>query len=602
MKTAHTFLAVVGAGAFCAALGAATQSRGGSAASAAPPAPITVGLTPPSDIGSNAPAATLPQAAAFAWNEFFALNWTAKTSTGVPGRTLRDTPDPSCAFGNPVCGKNRPLVWQTYRGKVEIFPGTGNPPSSYTTPPPNATTWSYGYDGGPDYNYGSPIPACTNQPTAPAPWVNLDETDQIGLDSMYAGVGPTPVPNASPGATNSQPQLIRFVAKANRTVYSYIEGYGFWQGAPGGVPSPGVPDPTPASQPFTSPAPGYVSLPNASFETKSGWRQLTATEMASGRFVTAPVRYYENSTGVKNGPPCWRQGTFGLVALHIIQKTPTAPYFVYATFEQADNILTAGGGRVENDDGAMGPSGIVLPPTTPRTSLVDVTASVPPGIQIPPKIVANGPLPCTAIGARLYYRNAVTRKALPEGAICVNRRQNPIPAQIISANASAHAALKSYEAAHGGYHSPFEHYKLINVQYVPIDKNAFGPYTGAMPATFSQANIVVETNHTLQLFSGGLVGGGTTGSNSDNPGIFGQSPLGKTYKNVFYNSKTYNMGGCMGCHGAAGQLKGGDFSVITVEGSVTTAEYPAPVTFRGAAAAVPRNRTFFRAKPLKAHY
>ena len=598
MRITQTLLGAVTVGAFFAAIGAAGQLRGAPAAAVGPALPITVGLTPPADIAGGAPSATLSQAASFAWREFFALNWTALT-TSTTGGTLRDTPDPSCAFGNPTCGANRPLVWQTYRGKVEIFPGTGNPPASYTTPPPNAPTWSYGYDGGPSYNYGTPVPACTNQPAVAAPWVNLDETDQIALDSMYAGVGPTPVPSASPGATNSQPQLIRFVAKANRTLYSYIQGYGFWQGAPGGVPSPGVPDPTPASQPYNAAnAPGFVSLPNGTFETKSGWRPLTTQEALSGRFVTAPVRYYENSTGAPGGPPCWRQSTFGLVALHIIQKTPSAPYFVYATFEQADNILTASGGRVENDDGATTPSGVVVPPTTPQTALVDVTATVPPGIRIPPKIVANGP-PCTAIGKRLYYRNAVTKKALPQGPICVNRRQNPIPSEIISANGTAHAALARYEATHGGYHSPFEHYKLINVQYAPIDKNTFGSYTGPAPATFSQANIVVETNHTLQLFTGGLVGGGSTGSNSENPGIFGQSGLGTTFKNTFYNSKTYNMGGCMGCHGAAGQLKGGDFSVITVEGSVTTAEYPAPVSTSGSAKAVPRNRTYVGIRPLK---
>ena len=184
----------------------------------------------------------------------------------------------------------------------------------------------------------------------------------------------------------------------------------------------------------------------------------------------------------------------------------------------------------------------------------------------------------------------------------MNRRENPIPQDVISANVAAHTALASYEAAHGGYHSPFEHYKLINVQYAPIDKKTFGRYTGPAPATFSQANIVVETNHTLQLFSGGLVGGfNPSGANSDNPSIFGQT-LGKTtFKNVLYNSQTYNMGGCMGCHGAAGQRNGGDFSVILVEGQVNVAEFPAPLAAgRGAALVVPRNRNPTR--PMPSHY
>ncbi len=592
MRHMHVLLAGVAVAAGAVALAFGHPNRELASAQTAPQ--IVVGMAPPTDIpvpgGGGAPSATLPQAAAFAWNEFFALNWTALTQDRS-GKSLRDTPDPSCPFGKPGCAVNRPRVWQTYRGKVEIFPGNGSPPPSYTTPPPNTPTWSYGYDGGPNYVYSSTVPACPNQSSAPAPWMNLDETDQIGLDSMYAGIGPTPQPNASPGTTNSQPQMIRFVAKANRVLYSYVEGYGFWQAPPGGVPTPGSPDPTPATQPYNGPTPNIVSLPNGTIETKSAWRPLGAGEDSS-RFVTSPVRYYEKGP---NGV-CWRQATFALVALHIIQKTPTAPYFVYATFEQADNLLTAAGQRVEDDNGNVRPMPPIatLPPTTPRTALVDVTAK-PVGFPVPPKIVAFGP-PCAPIGKRLYYRNTTVLKALPHGPQCVNHRQNPIPADVINANTAAHKVLAQYEAANGNYHSPFEHYKLINVQYKPIDKNVIAPYSGSAPATFSLANIVVETNHTLQLFSGGLVRGDPgTGSNSDFPGLFPNAVPGKTtYKNVYYNSQTYNMGGCMGCHGTAGQLQGGDFSVIMAKGQEGTLapEFPAPVTGNGSVKQIPRNRGY----------
>ena len=353
MRYPHALLVAIAATAAAAAFGAVAQPRGAPAATPRTAAAPVVSVAAPPDITPNAPTATLAQASVFAWDEFFALNWTAKT-TDTSGNSLRDTPDASCAFGNPVCGKNRPLVWQTYRGKVEIFPGTGTGPPNSSTPP------SYGYDGGPSYIYsttGATTPACPNQAAAPAPWVNLDETDEIKVVSMYAGAGPTPVPSASPGTSNSQPQLIRFVAKANRTMYAYVAGYQFWTGTPGGTPVPGSPDPTPAAPPYKLPAPTLVSLPNGTIETKSGWRALTPAEAGSGRFVTAPVRYYETTNGSAGGT-CWRQGTFGLMALHIIQKTPTAPYFVYATFEQADNILTAGGAHVEDDNGRMNPTPI----------------------------------------------------------------------------------------------------------------------------------------------------------------------------------------------------------------------------------------------------
>ena len=103
--------------------------------------------------------------------------------------------------------------------------------------------------------------------------------------------------------------------------------------------------------------------------------------------------------------------TWGLIALHIIQKTASAPYFIYATFEQYNNILTADGGSVEDVNG------IVLQPspsaaTTPQVCLVDdqpksgneeahVILTTDPETCAP----ASDATYCDSPGARLYYRN-----------------------------------------------------------------------------------------------------------------------------------------------------------------------------------------------------
>jgi hypothetical protein len=150
------------------------------------------------------------------------------------------------------------------------------------------------------------------------------------------------------------------------------------------------------------------------------------------------------------------------------------------------------------------------------------------------------------------------------------------------------------------------YYKLINVQYVPIDKNYAGVYTGPVndpntsqnPGSYHLANILVETNRTLQLFSGSLVGGGSTGANSDYASQFpvrspfppappSGSPL--IHKQVYYNHAQYNMGGCMGCHASQGQDQGGDFSVILARGSVP---FPVPAAITPAGVAkIGRNRS-----------
>ena len=141
-------------------------------------------LNPPfiNNRSGGAPNATPAQAAAFAWQEFIALNWPATKQSGKEGQ--RDAPSAACHFGDPSC--TGPTVWETFRSKVEIFPGVGSPPG-YSA----LDKTSFGYDALPQYNYNQAVPACDPaQQNDPVPWVNLDETDQITLDNMYAGNAP----------------------------------------------------------------------------------------------------------------------------------------------------------------------------------------------------------------------------------------------------------------------------------------------------------------------------------------------------------------------------------------------------------------------------
>jgi hypothetical protein len=175
-----------------------------------------------------------------------------------------------------------------------------------------------------------------------APWNNLDEQSEIGLDQMFAGAGP--------GAQFTGQQIL-FQAKANRVEYNYVFQNGWYAGIPSATVT--------ATMDFLqtnkqSPPPGstnLVSFPNGTIELKAAWRQLTATELARGRFHTATVRFYRKPD---SGPPvCYQDAEWGLVALHIIHKTPTAPYFIYATFGQADNLQTEAGHPVEDENGNL---------------------------------------------------------------------------------------------------------------------------------------------------------------------------------------------------------------------------------------------------------
>ena len=501
------------------------------------------------------------------------------------------------------------------------MPGKVVPPPGY--PGPSADP-SWGYDALPVYNYSSTIDACDpQQKRDPTPWINLDETDQITLDNIYAGVAPSDAPD------NSAPQLIRFLAKANRSQYVYVAGNSlatdwtkqWWSIIPDDVVKNTK---SYLADKRVSPPQGsktMVSLPYGTVEVKAGWRPLSRSEMSSGRFHTQTVRFYEFASDGKS--ECYHDATWGLVALHIIQKTPSAPYFIYATFEQADNILTANGTRVEDENGKITLKPQPATATSPQVCLVDPQPQVSAPMPNKPEITSTrgsviltaDPTTCKPAtvrycdtpGSQLYLRNVTHKPPIPNsepggGNICINRRENPIPDDVIAVNRQAHAAINGYLRENGIKSAPWSLYKLVNVQFFPYDKLIYAsrpngslymatpPYsaTNPAPSTFYQANIVVETNRSLQLFSGGLSPTITTDWNAD----------GTAHKNTYYGGHFYNMGGCLGCHGSQGQNPlgmAGDFSVILARGSTGTAmpEPPSKATPQGMTT-VPRNRTLSR--------
>jgi len=86
---------------------------------------------------------------------------------------------------------------------------------------------------------------------------------------------------------------------------------------------------------------------------------------------------------------------------------------------------------------------------------------------------------------------------------------------------------------------------------------------------FFQANIVVETNYTLQQFQGRI-------GADDAPTAIKASGSNAPPPNVFTTAKPagVNMGGCMGCHGNAKVSAGSDFSFILKEGKFDAPETP----------------------------
>ena len=228
-----------------------------------------------------------------------------------------------------------PLVWETFRGKAEIFNLIKDDAGNYVPPGYSAMAPDYGYNTPPAYFYRTrPVPACPGQtePASPA-WVNIDETTEIGLAQMFAG-GP-----AIQDSANTSPQLIRFAVKANHVEYEYVaKNQYFISGSTSAKEMAAMNNVNAyaATPPMAPPPPPLgISFMPGTVEIKSAWRPLNAYDNPA-RFHVQTVRFYENK-GPDNAP-CYFEQQWGLIALHIIQKTPSAPAFIYATFEQADNV------------------------------------------------------------------------------------------------------------------------------------------------------------------------------------------------------------------------------------------------------------------------
>lgn len=437
----------------------------------------------------------------FAWQEFIALNWPSNYTSASP---IRGTADQTKSVTDFLNGSaNYPLVWQTYKHRVEIYP---EDTSSYNT----------SFDSPPQYFYqvdGQSSIQKLGDPTAPplhtlsTVFNNLDETSEIDLCTVFVDGDPN-APGASshsnphtasglPGA----PRRMIYEAKANRQMFDYVVQNHLYDtltrgrriaqtnaavvnnGAGATYPCP---DPNQICFPF-----GQTGAAEGSIEIKATWRQLTLDEYNSGRYLTAPVLYYRKAAvpGGASGDsaiyydivaaqPTTTSLPYGLVGLHIIHKTQNFPSYVFATFEQVDNLDT------------------------------------------------------TQAYNSLFYYNRNSNPSVNPGKQYAYRYAK-ILAGTKQVNGEVQSQIRSLDP-----NSVWQYYKLIGVQGRPENSDLNNDYF--------LANIVTETNEVLRDFSGTL--------DNDN-GTFDP-----TATNLYKRKIPYVQGGCKGCHANA---QDADFSFIT---------------------------------------
>lgn len=413
---------------------------------------------------------TLTALGTFAWKEFIALNWPA--SYGVAGFPANQRGEPNTNVSTAAFTQvdSAPRVWQTYMHRVEIFPmadsGGSYPdyPMSFDTPP---QYYYRGVDGG--------IPPCDGTggdlSTLTTYFNNLDETSEIGLCTLFVDGDPNAVGAPPPEGAEfyqglpGQPRRFIYQAKANETMFDYISGNDLYDmdtrwalgqttftqvttEQKGGV-AP-CPDGVLCFPPGV--ARGQPGATEGAIEVKATWRQLTADEYNSGRFLTATIINYTSNT---DGDTCYQiiedpgvkplpAGTvvpYGVTGLHIIHKTTHFPTFVFATFEQVDNL----------------------------------DQSVPYN--------------------ELFYYNFNVGIVNPEKQY-VTQRAHPIPNAIVDLNQAVHDELRQLLGQNGYDDSVWNYYQLVGVQGAASDY--------ADDIDFFLANVTTETNEVLRSFSGGL--------------------------------------------------------------------------------------------------
>jgi hypothetical protein len=248
----------------------------------------------------------------YSWRTFIALTWPAKDPMNQRG-----VPDPQKKYGD-VSG---PLVWDTYKASWEIFQPDQKRPSvwdSYEAVPPCADS-ELARNRGKDpktrlfgqFSFSSKGGAV------------LDDLNQAGF------------PNPLGSLVSQNRAYVSYEIRVNRREFDKIRGDDkdekTWLYLGKNLPKP------------FGQAPNSIVFPNGSIEIKAAWRAFKLPDEAK-----LLDNYYHVQAEIFN--PATKKcetRTMGLVGMHIVQKTPSRPQWIWSTFEHIANAPLAGGNLKE---------------------------------------------------------------------------------------------------------------------------------------------------------------------------------------------------------------------------------------------------------------
>ncbi len=239
----------------------------------------------------------------YSWRAFVAMVWpAAKGQRGVPD-SAKDV------------GAAGPRVFETYKSLWEIFHDDGSAPNADFNSTGAAADNACRADAG----FGGVVLASRN---------GIDDIGQAGIGEL---LGPLVAQNG---------RYVRYQTLYNRVEFDEIVRNKFYLRSN----LPVVPSPRPDAPVF--------QFANGSIAIKAAWLDMAGLSRARRK------RFYTRSAVVKD-PATGKCSsvTVGLVGLHIVQKTPSRPQWIWSSFEQVDTAPNFQGavGTFTLNDGTPGP-------------------------------------------------------------------------------------------------------------------------------------------------------------------------------------------------------------------------------------------------------
>ncbi len=279
------------------------------------PPPVTISPQAPSDvcIPSDFQGNPIQFFDDFSWRSFIAMVWPVQQG-------VRGVPDASKSIG-PVSG---PLVFETFKNDWEVFqPSPGN-----SQPPPTPSAWDSYAGADPCTTSGAPVSIRFGDVELSS-FSHFGNIGEAGRPPAPPLVGPLPAQNKTYTRYQTAYNEPEFNQILSQKLYlRSILGDGGVQFAPGSI------------------------------DVKAAWMDMTG--------VAHRDHYYTRTAYVMDpfaNPVACRAITVGLVGLHIVQKTPSRPQWIWSTFEQIDNVPGVSQGPFAYNNG----SAIVMPKDNPNS-------------------------------------------------------------------------------------------------------------------------------------------------------------------------------------------------------------------------------------------